>query len=50
MNLGHIMQEQRRMKEAGQIFREVLAMRTELLGSEHPWRLESGIVLASLLL
>ena len=49
MNLGHIIQEQGRLKEAGQIFREVLATRTSLLGSEHPETLESGTSLASLL-
>ena len=49
VNLGHILQEQGRMKEAGQTFREVLATRTDLLGSEHPETLESGTALASLL-
>lgn len=48
-NLGHVIQEQGRMKEAGQIFREVLATRTTLLGSEHPKTLESGTFFASLL-
>ncbi|KAL9076812.1 MAG: hypothetical protein Q9161_000797 [Pseudevernia consocians] len=49
IKMGHILQEQGRMKEAGQTFREVLATRTDLLGSEHPETLESGTALASLL-
>ena len=48
-NLGHVVQEQGRMTEAGQIFRDVLATRTALLGLEHPKTLESGTFLASLL-
>ena len=48
-NLGHVVQEQGRTKEAGQIFRDVLATRTTLLGPEHPRTLESGTFLASLL-
>lgn len=48
-NLGHVVQEQGKMKEAGQILRKVLATRTDLLGSKHPDTLDSGTALASLL-
>ena len=49
IHLGHILQEQGRMKESEQILRDVLAIRKNLLGLDHHETLESGTALASLL-